>query len=453
MKIAPRLQKKIGIIILLLFLFFQSCKSQSTEIDDYPAELVTSWNEKIINYAIAEDNLFTLKGVRTVAIMDVAIHDALNSITSKYTTYAYKGEAPKANPIAAAVQAAYEVAVSQFPDKKNELNKELSRWLDTVKDEDSKEEGIQLGKASAQAIIKMRNNDTWNEASEYTWHPMAPGVYAEFNEHSGTPEGFIFGAGWSKAKTFLLESSDQFRSPPPPEINSDEYTKAYNEVKEIGATISTTRTKDQAHYAMWWKEFIEISLNRLASELIAKEKINLWDATRSVALLNMTIYDAYVSVFDNKFFYNHWRPYTAIHWAANDENPNTKPDLNWNTLHKHTYPFPSYPSAHGSGSGAGMTVLAKTLGLGDDYTFTMTVPEVDSAGPLSEKMKMDPPERTFNSFSEAALEGAMSRLYLGIHFRYDSEEGNKLGVKIGEYAGQNFLKPFEVPNLNLKGQN
>lgn len=194
---------------------------------------------------------------------------------------------------------------------------------------------------------------------------------------------------------------------------------------------------------MWWKEFVEISLNRLASDLVLKEKIDLWTTTRSFALLNMTIYDAYVCVVDNKFFYNHWRPYTAIRWAANDENPNTEPDTTWNTLHNHTYPFPSYPSAHGSGSGSGMTLLAKTLGLGDNYAFTMTVTEVDSACPMSGKMKMDPPERSFTSFSEAALEGAMSRLYLGIHFRYDSEEGNKLGVKIGKYACQNFLKPLE----------
>jgi hypothetical protein len=440
MNIATRISKYFTSIVLLSFFTFQSCTPQSTNIDDFQSELVSTWNDKILNYAIAEDNLFTLKGVRTVSIMDVAIHDALNSISPKYETYAYNGTAPEANPIAAASQAAYEVAVSQFPDKKSELSIELNLWLNSVEDEDSKEKGIQLGRSSAQAILKLRNNDTWNEESEYTWHPMSPGVYAEFNEHSDTPEGFIFGAGWSKAKTFLLKSSDHFRSPSPPDINSPAYTKAYNEVKEVGATVSSTRTEDQAHFAMWWKEFVEISLNRLANDLIAKENLNLWDATRSVALLNMTIYDAYVCVFDNKFFYNHWRPYTAIRWAENDENPDTEPDPNWNTLHNHTYPFPSYPSAHGTGSGAGMTVLANTLGLGDNYTFTMNVPEVDSAGPLSKKMKMNPSERTFNSFSEAALEGAMSRLYLGIHFRYDSEEGNKLGVKIGEYACQNYLK-------------
>jgi len=434
--------KLIGTSVLIAFFCFQSCTSQTIDIDSYNSELLNSWNANVLDMAIEEDNLFTLKGARTLAMMNVAIHDALNAVHAKYTTYAYKGNASGSDPIAASAQAAYEIALSQYPNKQMELTQELEHWLSRVYDSTSKRQGIQLGKASAKSILKMRDNDTWNEESEYTWHPMAPGVYAEFNEHSETPEGFIFGAGWSKAKTFMLKSSDHFRSPPPPAIQSADYTKAFNEVKEVGATISDTRTKDQAHYAMWWKEFVEISLNRLAGELVIKEKLNLWEAARSIALLNMAIYDAYVCVFDNKFFYNHWRPYTAIRWAANDENPDTEPDLNWNTLHKHTYPFPSYPSAHGTGSGAGMTVLANTLGFGDDYTFTMTVPEVDSAGPMSPKMKMDPENRTFNSFSEAALEGAMSRLYLGIHFRYDSEEGNKLGTQIGNYAHQNFLRPL-----------
>jgi len=436
-------QQKLFFGIMIIILLVLSCSAQKKEITNYSANIVGIWNKKVIEFAIAEDNLFTLKGVRSTAMMHVAMHDALNAIVPKYSSYAYKGAAEDANPIAAVAQAAYEVAIDQFPDRQNELNKELVHWLSTVKDEAGINEGIRLGKASAAAILKIRNDDTWNEESEYTWHPMAPGVYAEFNEHSGTPEGFIFGAGWSKAKTFLLKSSDHFRSPPPPEINSAQYTKAFNEVKEVGGSKSKTRTSDQAHYAMWWKEFVEISMNRLATNLIKKEQIDLWTATRSFALLNMTIYDAYVCVFDNKFYYNHWRPYTAIRWAANDGNPDTEPDITWNTLHNHTYAFPSYPSAHGSGSGSSMTVLANTLGFGNEYSFTMEVPEVDSSGPMSDKIQMNPVQRSFRSFSEAGLEGAMSRLYLGIHFRYDSVEGNNLGVKIGEYAYQNYLKPLE----------
>ena len=89
-----------------------------------------------------------------------------------------------------------------------------------------------------------------------------------------------------------------------------------------------------------------------------------------------------------------------------------------------------------------MTTLANTLGVGNDYAFTMTTEEVDNAGPLSRKVKMDPPTRSFNRFSEAGMEAAMSRVYLGIHFRYDSEEGYKLGKQIGKYATQHFLTPI-----------
>ncbi|HMC00978.1 MAG TPA: vanadium-dependent haloperoxidase [Flavobacteriaceae bacterium] len=432
-------------LIVLLFIFsIQSCKTKKIEANDFKPEIITSWNKKIMNMAIEEDGLLTLKGVRTEAMMFVAIHDALNSIEPLYTIYSFEGKNTNADPIATVAQAAYEVALSQFPNKDEELEIELNTWLKTVKNNDSKTEGINLGKEVASNILKTRFEDNWNGEADYTWHPMAPGVYAEFNEHSGTPEGFIFGAGWAVAKPFMLSSQDQFRSPPPPEINSEAYTKAFNEVKEYGRFQSEVRTKDQAHLAMWWKDFVENSHNRLARELVINEGLNLWEAARVFALLNMTIYDAYVNVFDNKFHYNHWRPYTAIRWAENDENPDTEPDPEWNNLHKHTYAFPSYPSAHGTASTAAMTVLANTLGTGDKYSFTMTTEEVDKAGPFSEKIKMTPPTRSFESFSQAGLEAAMSRVYLGIHFRYDSVEGYKLGAKIGEYANENYLKPLEI---------
>lgn len=432
-------------IVLLSLFILQSCKKNAIEADNFNPEIIISWNKKIMDMAIVEDGLLTLKGIRTEAMMHTAIHDALNAIQPIYSFYAFEGGNTNAEPIATTAQAAYEIALSQFPDKQTELEAELNKWLATVKESDSKTEGIALGKKAADKILKSRINDDWNAEADYTWHPMAPGVYAEFNKHSGTPEGFIFGAGWAAAKPFLLSSQDQFRSPPPPEITSADYTKAYNEVKEYGSFESEIRTKDQAHLAMWWKDFVENSHNRLARELVTKENLNLWESARVFALLNMTVYDAYINVFDNKFHYNHWRPYTAIRWAANDNNPDTKPDPAWNNLHKHTYAFPSYPSAHGSASAAAMTVLAHTLETGDKYNFVMTTEEVDKAGPFSGKIKMNPPTRSFNSFSQAGMEAAMSRVYLGIHFRYDSEEGHKLGAKIGEYANKNFLLPLEQP--------
>ena len=432
----------LPVLISICILIHVGCNPKIVEINKFDTTIANSWNKIIIDMAIAEDGLLTLKGVRTEAMMFIAMHDALNAISPQYKNYSYSSFQPKANPLTAVAQAAFEVAQDQFPNNKKKLTKELDKWLEKVPSGESKQKGIALGKASANKILNLRKSDKYNEEADYVWHPMAPGVYAEFKEHSGTPEGFIFGAGWAVAEPFMLSSQDQFRSPPPPQITSDEYTKAFNEVKVYGSFESELRTKDQAHMAMWWKDFVENSHNRLARELVVKENLNLWESTRVFALLNMTIYDAYINVFDNKFHYNHWRPYTAIRWAANDENPKTEPDSEWNNLHKHTYAFPSYPSAHGTASTSAMTILANTLGVGDAYSFTMTTEEVDMAGPFSKKLKMVPPTRSFNSFSQAGLEASMSRVYLGIHFRYDSEEGYNLGAKIGEYASQNFLLPL-----------
>ncbi len=430
------------LMVLMVLFTFQNCTPKKVKIEDVNVSLASDFNQLILETAIAEDNLLTIKGVRSAAMMHVAMHDALNSIVPKYEHYAYHTEAPDTNPIAAAAYAAYSVAIHQYPEKIDSFKKILDAYLSNLEDSESISKGRTLGEAAAEAILKKREGDKWNGEADYTFHPMAPGVYAEFNEHSGTPEGFIFGAGWAVIKPFMLPSHDFFKAPPPPEIDSEAYTKAFNEVKNVGRYDSKVRTKDQTHLAMWWKEFVESSHNNLLRDLIKKEKLNLWDATQSLALTNMVIFDGYVNVFYNKFHYNHWRPYTAIRWAAHDGNESTEPDTEWNNLHKHTYPFPSYPSAHGTASTAAMTVLANTFGKGDEYKFTMVQKEVDSAGFFSGRMKMDPPTRNFNSFSEAGLEASMSRVYLGIHFRYDSEEGNKLGAKIGNYASDNFLKPL-----------
>lgn len=429
--------------LVILLLVSTSCSPPgSSENNQTSIEPLVRWNEIIMETAVAEDGLLTLKGVRTEALIFAGIHDALNAIQPVFSTYSYQEKIPQADPVTAVNQVAYEIAVSQFPEKRDHFREILDQELASVDETKAKQEGVALGKAVVKHILSIRSDDGWNSEAEYVWHPMAPGVYAEFYRHSDTPEGFVFGAGWAVAEPFILRSQDQFRSPPPPEITSEAYTEAYIEVKEYGRTDSRLRTADQAHFAMWWKDFVENSHNRLARQLVLMENLNMWETARLFALLNMTIYDAYVNVFDNKFHYNHWRPYTAIRRAENDGNSNTVPDTSWNNLHRHTYAFPSYPSAHGCASTAAMTVLANTLGTGDNYQFTMTIAEVDSAGPFSGKIRMEPPTRTFQSFSEAGMEAAMSRVYLGIHFRYDSEEGFLLGKQIGEYAVGNFLVPL-----------
>jgi hypothetical protein len=375
--------------------------------------------------------------------MHLAMHDALNAIQRDYAPYALKPYALKtdvsdADPVVALSQAAYEIAANQYPKQARQWQEILDRTA--AASGAARQRALELGKAAAAAVLDSRTGDRWDQRAEYRFHPLGPGVYAEFRAHSGTPEGFVFGAGYGGVKPFALARPDQFRVGPPPAIDSSEYAAAFAEVKEVGSYASRTRTSDQTQLAMWWKEFAEASHNRLARELVERDRLAPRRAVRLFALLNMAIFDGYVSSFDSKFFYNHWRPYTAIRWADQDGNPATEPDKQWDNLHRHTYAFPSYPSAHGTVCGAAMMVMADTFG--EQRQFTMRTPQVDQAGPMSGKIEMEPAARSFASFPQAALECAMSRVYLGIHFRYDSIAGNELGTRVGRHAVENYLRPL-----------
>ena len=398
------------------------------------------WNEAVLAAAEEEDGFLTLKGLRTVTMMHVAIWDVLaendpdlesfvQPTMDETTTLETQGPG---TPSLAAHRAAYEVAVASFPDRSEAFEALYARLAGRPLETVAPTAEDRLGSSIARTVLAHRADDGWDGDAEYTWHPMGPGVYAEFDEHSGTPKGFVFGAGWAKARPFVMPSPDHFRAPPPPEIDSDAYTTAFDEVKALGADQSSLRTEDQAHLAMWWKDFAENSHNRLARQLVVEHDLDGIRASLLLARLNVAIYDAYVGVFDNKFHYNHWRPYTAIRWAQHDGNPATVANPEWTNLHDHTYAFPSYPSAHGTACSAAMTVLGNTFG--EETQFTMTTATVDRAGPFSGKLNMDPPTRRFRSFREAAEECGLSRLYLGIHFRYDSEEGVELGRRIGRYV-------------------
>lgn len=251
-------------IMALAFVFIQSCIPQEPKPEDFSPEIALEWNEKIIKIAVAEDNLLTLKGLRTISMVHIAMHDVLNTLLPKYERYSYKGKSMDADPLVAVAYAAYFVSVDQYPDKKEELETLLHKWV--TNSEGSKETAMarDLGEAVSKSLLQKRSDDGFNSEAEYTWHPMGPGVYAEFNEHSGTPEGFVFGSGWAIAKPFALPKSDYFRVPPPPEIASEAYTKAFNEVKKMGSSTSVSRSTDQTHFAMWWKEFSERSHNRLS---------------------------------------------------------------------------------------------------------------------------------------------------------------------------------------------
>ena len=423
-------------VLVLFFLFVHVSYAQS---DEQLRQIITDWNRIALEMAEEEDGFLTLKGLRTTTMMHLAVHDALVAINSTYEPYLFRATETEASVGVAMIEAAYTVVLNQFPQHREKLNHLRREGLSLILLKDGEEAGQLLGRRSAEALLNHRFDDGWNTEARYRWHPMGPGVYAEFNEHSGTPEGFIFGAGWGEVRPFGMQRGDQFVTIAPPAIDSEAYTVAFNEVKEVGRDKSSVRTEDQTHLALWWKDFAENAQNRLVRKLVNQEQLGLMEANRLFALLNMSIFDAYVASFYNKFHYNHWRPYTAIRWAAHDGNDDTKADTTWTNTHNHTYAFPSYPSAHGTSCSAAMTALRHVFG--KDYAFEMSTHQVDKAGPFSGKITMEPATRSFASFSEAAEECGASRVYLGIHFRYDAVEGVKLGQKVGEYITTHHLLP------------
>ena len=387
-----------------------------------PPDVIASWNSVAHDIAVAEDQFLTFKGQRALAMMHLAMHDALNAIVPVYETYAFRGSDRLAHPIAAAAQAAHDVLLSQYPGRQVALADQLTRWLAQVQDGVARTRGIDLGRATAAAILARRDGDGWDFPGAYEFRD-GPGRYQT------TPpwNGFVAQPGFRFAKPFVLEYPHQFRPPPPPPLRTKAYARALREVQEYGAVDSMRRTNDQTAYAIWWMEFAEGSVNRLARQLVSDRRMHLWAAARLFAHIGVALYDGYVATWDAKYAYNHWRPFTAIRGAGTDDNPNTTPDAGWDSL-RPAPPFPDYSSAHAAACAASFGVLADAFGR--ESSFTM---ETTTAPPGM-------PTRTFDSFPAAAAECADSRVRLGFHFRYATDAGLALGQRIARYVSSRTLR-------------
>ena len=381
------------------------------------ADVIVAWNGLAHDLAVAEDQFLTFKGQRALAMVHLAMHDALNAIVPVYDRYAHTGRPRLAHPVAAAAQAAHDVLVAQYPDKAAAIAAELARTLSGVAPGALRESGLAIGKDAAAAVIAVRAGDGWDVPGTYEFADGQAGRYQT------TPpwNGFVAQPGFRAAKPFVLEYPHQFRPAPPPPLKSKAYATAFREVKTYGGADSTRRTAEQTDYAIWWMEFAEGSVNRLARRLAIERRMPLWAAARLFALIGVVLYDGYVATWDAKYEYDHWRPYTAIRGAAADGNPGTTPDPGWESL-RPAPPFPEYSSAHAAACGASFGVLADAFGR--EVAFTM---ETTTAPPGM-------PTRTFASFEAAAAECADSRVRLGFHFRYATDAGLTLGRRIARHV-------------------
>ena len=460
---------KCLLAIVMVLICFTSCKKQINEPlaqendsasssrfnnpgkgnGNVSPEMVLKWNKAAIDVVLQTQQAIPDAAVppffesRYYAMVNIAMHDALNNIVPKYKTYALiDSRDKKADPDAAVAQAAYDVIVSFYgalnppasitpQSVKDYITGLLQQSLSTVEDVDEKAKGIALGHLAAQAIITKRVGDGIATAMYPVTEGTLPGEY-----RFTLPPGFYAFPGWGNVKPFGMTSGSQFRAQPPYSITSAEYAADFNEIKSLGRYNSTTRTSDQTEIAKFWVESSPRGWNKIAVNIIAQKKMGAWQVARLLALLQMAEADAYVASFDTKLHYFRWRPVTAIRLAATDGNPNTTADSEWDVVgwdpggapdlrYWPTPPIPDYASGHAAAGGAGSELIRSFFGT-DNIRFSTSSASYSST-------------RGYNSLSQAARENSLSRIYVGYHFRQACMEGEKQGINIGSWIYNHFL--------------
>jgi hypothetical protein len=401
-------------------------KGKEAPFRNHSNAVILSWNTTAFE-TMQGPTYNPLLASRILAMMHLAMHDALNNIAPVYDTYAYQRTEKKADPIAAVSAAAHSVLAGSFPDKKAELDAALERSLKDVRPGGDKDRGIILGEDVGQAILTLRSKDgAFADPVGKLDNPDKPGLY-----QITPPLLFVYAPFWTTMQTFALQSPSQFRLGVMPALTSDQYAKDFDEVKRKGSKENSTRTNEETLIAKFWYEFSEIGWNRVAVTAVRDANLDLVATARLLALVNMGLADSYTAGWDSKFHHNLWRPYTAIRNASHDSNDQTNEDAVWEPL-LNTPPVHDYPSTHSVLGNAAATILAGTIG---DRGFTMTSTSADPANPT----------RTFKSFANAAIENGDSRVFAGIHFRFSCESGLVLGKDIGDWILSNSLKPKSKP--------
>ena len=383
--------------------------------------MISDWNT-IMQDTVGGQNPFAQ--ARFAAITQLAVFDAVNAITGDYHPYLGSIAAPKeASPEAAAVAAAHGVLLAYFPASADSLNAARADSLATIPDGRAKSDGIAVGAAVAAAMVALRASD--GAAPPMPYAPMTgPGLWQ--------PTPPAFGPGillhWGRLQTFGILNGAQFRSLPPPALTSNRYRKDYDEVKAVGDAASRDRPQDRSDVARFFAIVSAVrAWNPVALQLSAAGRESISELARSLALINMAISDGLVSSMESKYFYHLWRPVTAIRAADTDGNPRTEPNTAF-TPFIDTPAFPSYPSAHASASYAARTVLERTYGRGR-HAITLSHPAVPGV-----TLRYSHLRQITDDIDDA-------RVYGGIHFRFDQEEGELQGMQIGWYITWRHLQP------------
>lgn len=350
---------------------------------------------------------------RLGAIVQSAVFDAVNGIERRYTPIHVPPAAPAdASPNAAAASAAHEALVKLFPAQSATLDAEFAASL-----EETDDAGVGWGKTVADQILAWRSTDGFSATPPPYAFSAAPGQWRPTPGGTGPPKFRTL----ATTTPFALTSPSQFRPAGPPDLSSARYQQDLAELISLGGAVSTTRTATQTETARFWQlvDSPVAAWDEVADQLAVGNHLNLMRTTRLLALMNVSIGDSIIAIFDAKNAYNFWRPVTAINLTS---------DPTWQPLMITPY-FQEYPSAHSGTSSAAGVVLEATFGNNTAYTVTAAgLPGVT---------------RTFTSFTDGVAQVADARVFAGFHFRFSCDDGITLGTQIADYVMSHMMLPVE----------
>jgi hypothetical protein len=365
--------------------------------------------------------------VLDVAVVQVAVYDAVQAIEGDYQPYCGSIPGASGSTTAAAAKAARDVLVNRFTAPAL-LAAIIANYDAYVAGIDPADPGFAVGTAAAQCVINLRANDG-----------SFPSGWPAYFGSTGIGEWRPTGTGpwtfsWLPDVTpFTMRAGDQFRSQPPPDLTSPEYTRAYNEVKDFGAATGSLRTADQTELAHFWNGSFPGQFNRLARELAVAEGLTISQSSRLLALLSVSMADSAITAWDCKLAFNFWRPETAIQFGDDDGNPKTDgPTTTWTPLVA-TPPYSDHTSGANNFSGSSLRAISLFF---DTNEMAFQIP---TTNPLPTQNDT----RSYTKFSQVRDEVEDARIYQGIHFRFADSDARRQGEHVAQWAHSHFFRPVD----------
>jgi hypothetical protein len=396
----------VGLIVMLAFT--ESCG----------ADTITDWDAKAS--AVASPAAL---GEREVAIVDLAMFDAVNSVARRYQPYLEQVPTPEQTSMDASAASAAATALSLLhPQAANDFKVALDEYLShVVAPPAAIQAGIRLGETVARRMVESRSADGATEIDSYRPRTTA-GQYV--------PTATMVCSTWPTMPPFVLASPSQFRPGPPLALQSREWAVDYSEIRELGGKKSSKRTAWQTETARFWLMTGPQAYHPLARQMVLDRRLDLVDSARFMALFAVTLTDAYIAAFDAKYHYEFWRPLTAIRNGSLNANPATPPDATWQPLDA-TPMHPEYPCAHCIESGAARVVL-ESLAQG------RPMPELSLTSPSVPAVT-----HRWSNLEEFTVEVANARIWAGFHYRFSTRVGTALGGQVARYVLDETMQPIK----------